>query len=118
MRFYVTFLLFLWGVALTGCAWKGGPATGKAALTTPVTVTPIFADRENASYLQMGEFTDQHKAGQLLQRISKIGVSAFIVQEAGLYQVKSGPYLDADQALRRKQELDQMLNIEARVVFE
>jgi len=83
-----------------------------------VTVTPILVDRENASYLQMGEFTDQNKAGQLLQRISKIGVSAFIVQESGLYQVKSGPYPDADQALRRKQELDQMLNIEARVVFE
>ena len=118
MRFYVIFLLYLWGMALSGCAWKGGPAIETDEITTPVTVTPILADHENASYLQMGEFTDQNKAGLLLQRISKIGVSAFIVQEAGLYQVKSGPYLDADQALRRKQELDQMLNIEARVVFE
>ncbi|MCP4010880.1 MAG: hypothetical protein GY726_15365 [Proteobacteria bacterium] len=83
-----------------------------------MTFAPKPAAHENASYLQMGEFADQNKARQLLQRISKIGVPAFIVQEAGLYQVKSGPYPDADQALRRKQELDQMLNIEARVVFE
>ncbi len=118
MRCYAIFLLFLWGVALSGCAWKGGSVIETEVLTKPVILTPKPADHENASYLQMGEFTDQNKAGQLLQRISKMGVSAFIVQEAGLYQVKSGPYSDADQALHRKQELDQMLNIEARVVFE
>ncbi len=110
------FSCFLCGVALSSCAWKGEVVieTGAEALTKLVILTPKPAGRENAIYLQMGGFTDQNKAGQLLQRVLKTGVSAFIVQEAGLYQLKSGSCSDADLTLHGKQEFDQMLDIEVR----
>ncbi len=110
------FSCFLCGVALSSCAWKGEVVieTGAEALTKLVILTPKPAGCENAIYLQMGGFTDLNKAGQSLQRILKIGVLAFIVQEAGLYQLKSGSCSDADLTLHGKQEFDQMLDIEVR----
>ncbi len=113
-------LAFLCGVALSSCAWKGGVVieAGVEALTKLVISMPKPVGRENAIYLQMGGFTDLNKAGQSLQRILKIGVLAFIVQEAGLYQLKSGSCSNADQIFHGKQELDQILDIEVRLVFE
>jgi len=97
-------------LALSACVSNKQPAL-EPVLTAPV-------DQRNTSYLQMGPFPDQVAAEQLLQRASDIGISAYIIQQAGSYQVKSGPYVDADQALRHKLDIDRMLNIEARVVFE
>jgi rare lipoprotein A len=79
--------------------------------------TPVVPGLENASFLLMGEFTDLPEAEKLLQRLSQIGVSAYI-QVAELFSVRSGPYVDADQALKYKLEIDRALDIEARVVFE
>ena len=127
MRFQLKFILLLWVALLIGCASKGEsvltlerPGSGGSEIGTQATdilvQTPV--DQENASYLLLGAFANRQKAEQLKQRIAVIGVSSFIVQAAGLYQVKSGPYADADQALRHKQEIDQKLDIETRVVFE
>lgn len=70
------------------------------------------------SYLQMGAFSVRKNADQLLGRLRKIGVEAYLQQADQLYKVKSGPYVDADQALQKKMQIDRLLNIEARVVFE
>lgn len=73
---------------------------------------------KEASYLQMGAFSERRNATQLFNRVSHAGIAAYIVESDGAYKVKSGPYVDADQALRRKMEIDRLLNIEALVVFE
>jgi hypothetical protein len=39
-------------------------------------------------------------------------------QADNLFKVRSGPYVDADQALQHMLEIGRLLNIEARVVFE
>ncbi len=75
-------------------------------------------DSSEASYLQMGAFSVRHNAQQLFNRLTQVGVAAYLEESGGLFKVKSGPYIDADQALQQKLEIDRLLNIEARVVFE
>jgi cell division protein FtsN len=102
-------VLFLCLLAFSACGSKGDNLPEMPAVT---------AAPQNVSYLQMGTFADRHEAEQLLLRTSRIGVSAYIVHEKNYYHVKLGPYADVDQALRHKLDIDRMLNIEARVVFE
>ncbi len=83
-----------------------------------LTTSAAVVDPQNASYLQMGAFSVRHNAEQLLTRLSKAGVAAYLQQDQALFKVKSGPYVDADQALRQKLQIDRLLDIEARVVFE
>lgn len=92
--------------------------TRKSAPTATSTSTGATLDPENASYLQLGAFSDQRNAQLLQDRVTSIGAAAFVEQAGGLYKVKSGPYADADKALQHKLEIDRMLNIEAMVVFE
>ena len=102
-------VLFLCLLAFSACGSRGD----NLPETPSVTAAP-----QNASYLQMGTFTDKHEAELLLLRTSRIDVSAYIVHENNHYHVKLGPYADADQALRHKLDIDRILNIETRVVFE
>jgi rare lipoprotein A len=96
----------------------GISATVTPDLPEPEIMNSAPIDPKNASYLQMGEFSSQQNADQLLQRVTRIGVAAYLEQADNLFKVKSGPYVDADQALQHKLEIDRLLNIEARVVFE
>ncbi len=77
-----------------------------------------MAEDTTVSYLQMGAFSMRLNADQLLRRLAKAGVKAYVQQADRLFKVKSGPYADADEALKQKLRIDRMLNIEARVVFE
>jgi len=91
------------------------PAPNNGASDSPSRTQPINGE---ASYLQMGAFSEAQNAKKLLTRLSRAGIAAYIVQSGGVYRVKSGPYLDADQALQHKLQIDRQLDIEARVVFE
>ncbi len=107
-------IILLCLLALGACASKGS----LLPMLTPESVKHAEMDQDSASYLQLGRFPDRRTAEQLSQRTSDIGVSAYIVPVSDEYQVKSGPYTDADQALRSKLDIDRMLDIEALVVFE
>ena len=84
----------------------------------PLNLIPPAPVSGETSYLQMGAFSERENAVQLFNRGAKAGIAAYIVQSGGVYKVKSGPYVDADQALRRKMDIDRLLSIEALVVFE
>jgi rare lipoprotein A len=87
-------------------------------VNAPTQAVDISKTDEATSYLQMGAFSVRQNADQLLGRLRQAGVEAYLQQSEQLYKVKSGPYADADQALQKKLQIDRLLNIEARVVFE
>lgn len=89
----------------------------KPVMHLPPPEAPAQVD-EATSYLQMGAFSIRQNADQLLKRLTNAGIQAYLEQANQLYKVKSGPYADADQALKQKIQVDRLLNIEARVVFE
>ncbi len=98
-------------------------ATGTARVRLEAVVPDDASDghmplSEQSSFLQIEAFKRYADAERLLTRLSEAGISAYIVQSSGAYNVKSGPYADADQALQYKMEIDRLLELEARVVFE
>lgn len=93
-------------------------AREQSGRSLPVKSAPFAKASGEASYLQMGVFSDRQNATALFNRIEQAGITAYIIQSGDMYKVKSGPYGDADQALQRKMEIDRLLNIEALVVFE
>lgn len=110
------------GIVATGTAWVRLEAVipdSKVKMGSNAAPTaPQVQVGQEASYLQMGAFSERQNATEFFNRLSNAGIAAYIVQSGDVYKVKSGPYIDADQALRRKLEIDRLLNIEALVVFE
>ena len=80
MGFALRFIFLSALVLVAACAREQG---SQQILRPPVTDGAIVV--ADVSYLQMGEFSEQAEAEQLLNRIEKIGVPAFIVQADGVY---------------------------------
>ena len=119
-RFHPVFLLILLLLPGACSMWGGGdhaPSPSPSGQVQSRSV-PVENVGQEASYLQMGIFSARQNATALFDRVSDAGIAAYIVQSGGVYKVKSGPYVDADQALQRKMEIDRLLNIESLVVFE
>ena len=79
--------------------------------------SPASSDTQT-SFIQMGAFSVRYNAEQLVQKLSQIGVSSKMVQADGFFKVISGPITDPDQALRQKLEIDRLLNIQTRIIFQ
>lgn len=108
-------------------ATSSKPAKTSALTSEKVEPLPVETVRSPAAitqldgasrYLQMGAFSVRPNADQLIRRLAGVGVEAYLENADQLFKVKSGPYADADKALKQKLQIDRLLNIEARVVFE
>jgi rare lipoprotein A len=72
-------------------------------------------------YLQIIEVDSVTDAATFLHAMNQYGFKGFVhalESNETMLMIKTGPYQDADEALRKKFDIDAALNVESRVVFE